>query len=757
MCQSIGLPPISTIGFGRVEVSSLNREPRPPARITAFTGARLSKLLAVRPHAADRAASRPLGAKACGPMSVERQGVERDDSGREVDSNLAWLAAVPAAALALFAIILLGPPLGSLLFPVETGGFWPAALGYVRPEGDEEARYLLALLAAVLVPLFVLWVRGRVSRPAVPRALAFSLQLVFVAVLVLAVFCRRGSVHLDISYFNLPTIIVALAICEAFTAVLIWPSTLDRIGALLSRRSFALTCGALFVAALATAIWLLPALQRDSTIGYATHATEFDLQYTFDEGLSVINGHTPLVNYVAQYGSLWPYVIAIPMHFGHGSLAAFTISMAFITLLTMLAVYAVIRRVVGSPIAALFLFLPFMATSFFLARGTPVKRYSFADYFGAFPLRYAGPYFVLFLLARHLTGSRPRRAGWIFLVAGLAVMNNTDFGIPALGATAIAVVAAADEPRTRRWWSERFGEAVAGLIGAFLLVSIVTVARTGDLPNLGLAFRYAHLIGLAGYYLLPMPWFGFWVAIYLTFCAALTVAALLISRSDARRIEIGTLVWIGIFGLGAGAYYTGRSNSEVLIALFSSWALAVVLLLAVLTRDLVRRGKHPSPAHLALFAGFGLLVCSLAQFPAPWRSVERLERHGPEIFEPTGDAQFVAANTKPGEPVVLLTNLGQRISREAGVDDVTPYSGVPSMPTKAQLTETLEHLREEGGTKVFFREAPENWPELVPALEHLGFRQIGASEPAAPEGQVPPDRIVLLSDAGATKAPGSGG
>jgi hypothetical protein len=37
MCHSIGLPPISTIGFGRTAVSSLSREPNPPAKITAFT------------------------------------------------------------------------------------------------------------------------------------------------------------------------------------------------------------------------------------------------------------------------------------------------------------------------------------------------------------------------------------------------------------------------------------------------------------------------------------------------------------------------------------------------------------------------------------------------------------------------------------------------------------------------------------------------------------------------------------------------
>jgi hypothetical protein len=36
MCQRIGLPPISIIGFGRIELSSEIRVPKPPARITNF-------------------------------------------------------------------------------------------------------------------------------------------------------------------------------------------------------------------------------------------------------------------------------------------------------------------------------------------------------------------------------------------------------------------------------------------------------------------------------------------------------------------------------------------------------------------------------------------------------------------------------------------------------------------------------------------------------------------------------------------------
>src|SRR6266478_5631335 len=36
MCQRIGLPPISTIGFGRTSVSSASRVPIPPASIATF-------------------------------------------------------------------------------------------------------------------------------------------------------------------------------------------------------------------------------------------------------------------------------------------------------------------------------------------------------------------------------------------------------------------------------------------------------------------------------------------------------------------------------------------------------------------------------------------------------------------------------------------------------------------------------------------------------------------------------------------------
>src|SRR4051794_15866006 len=45
MCQRMGLPPTSTMGLGRSEVSSLKRLPTPPARMTAFTADGSSRAL----------------------------------------------------------------------------------------------------------------------------------------------------------------------------------------------------------------------------------------------------------------------------------------------------------------------------------------------------------------------------------------------------------------------------------------------------------------------------------------------------------------------------------------------------------------------------------------------------------------------------------------------------------------------------------------------------------------------------------------
>src|SRR5215203_97225 len=67
MCQRSGSPPTSTIGFGLMAVSSANRVPRPPARITVF----------IRPPGRSRPAHRaPLSQGVAGRRSEVQAAAE---------------------------------------------------------------------------------------------------------------------------------------------------------------------------------------------------------------------------------------------------------------------------------------------------------------------------------------------------------------------------------------------------------------------------------------------------------------------------------------------------------------------------------------------------------------------------------------------------------------------------------------------------------------------------------------------------------
>src|SRR4029077_9442687 len=114
-----------------------------------------------------------------------------------------------------------------------------------------------------------------------------------------------------------------------------------------------------------------------------------------------------------------------------------------------LAVYATFRRLVRSSLLALALYLPFLATAFFMIVGPPSDRYGPENIFILWPIRYAGPFLLAWLAARHVDGAAPRRAWALFAVAGLVAVNNPDFGLAAAAAT-LAALAAAAPPRSLR-------------------------------------------------------------------------------------------------------------------------------------------------------------------------------------------------------------------------------------------------------------------------------------------------------------------
>ncbi|MGN6190409.1 MAG: hypothetical protein ACTHOE_16080 [Conexibacter sp.] len=646
-------------------------------------------------------------------------------------AEAAWIAAVPCAVLTVAAILLLASPLGQLLFPRRHYDFLQAIAPVVALEPREHAAFLLAIAGVVTLCLAVAGAARRPPQlaPAVSRRLVMASQLVLGAFLVTAFVGQRTAVFgssygfrgpRHFVYFTWPTIAVAAALAAAVPLALRSRSARPRLAAALretrTRRVAALACAGGFLV-----LWLLTALNLDSSVGNVNRAVFDMLPWSMDETYAILDGLTPLVDFHAQYGQLWPYLVATAMHVAGSGLGVYTGAMATIAGAAMLAVFALLRRVTRSSLAALALFLPFVATSFFVESGPLDDRYGPANLFTIFPVRYAGPYLLAWLLARRLDGAWPRRTPLLFLFAGLVALNNPEFGVPAVGATLVAC-ACARPPTSPRALARLLGGAALGMLGALALVTLLTFVRSGSAPHLGLLFEFARLYAVSGWAMLPMPTLGFHLVVFATFAGALVLAVVRASAREHDVVMTGMLAWTGAFGIGAGAYYVGRSHPDVLIDLFSAWALAVALLTVVAVRAMARRPSgSPRVVELAVLFALGLAVCSIAQTPTPWSQLKRLGDDTPvPAFRANALTRFLAHETHRGEHVAIYNLAGHRMAYDLGIQNVLPYASTESIVTRHQIAETVRALRAAGGRKIFLP-IGDTSPEVPAMLQDDGF------------------------------------
>ncbi len=642
-------------------------------------------------------------------------------------AQVAWLAALPCALATVLVVALLGAPVGDAFFEPGSETFWPRVPVHLEPV--EHARYVLALLGPAALAAAILvgsrW-SARVSEAAIRTAVlgAQLVLLLFVALCLLAqhdvVLGTTRPAWQRADYFTVATLVVA-ALAAGLVPLLMRRREVAARVAALARETPVRRAVALAVAVLFTAVWLLTAITTDGSIATTNLDVGIHVLWSLAEPFAILNGRTPLVDFHAQYGQLVPYLAAATMALFGASIGVFSITMAIGSGLTLLAVYALLRRVARSSVLALALYAPLVATGFFMKEGPLEDRFGPANLFPLWPIRYGGPYLLVWLLARHVDGAAPRRPWVLFLAAGLVLLNNPDFGLPALAALAVAL-AVARPPRSRRALGRLLGEAAGGLLAAVALVALLTLVRSGSLPQLGWALEFSKLYGVDGWAMLPLPRLGLYLVLYATFAAAVAAAAVRLAQRQPDVMLTAALAWSGTFGLLTGAYFAGRSHPEVLIDLFSPWALTLVLLALLVGRALAARDwRRPQPAELAVLFGLGIAVCSLAQTPTPWSQLERIGERAPEaVFKQREAAAFVAQRTRPHEPVAILIPLGHRIAYDAGRVNVSPYASSESMPTRQQLERTIAQLRQAGGDKLFLS-TYFTVGEAVAAMQQAGF------------------------------------
>jgi hypothetical protein len=649
--------------------------------------------------------------------------------------DLAWLGVIAGAPLLAVAIAWLAPALEGL-YPSPAQALFPEWAVLVKPEPREEVRAMFALAAAFVIALLVGLLGEERSQRRSLDPLVLSAQLVLVVLLGFAVLEQpRESGFLPENYFSPLLLSVPVIAGGAVLGVLLTIAAIGWRGRTFGARSAGYrqarqwwAAGAL--AALATAIFLLPAVVTEGTLSEAGPLATGHVSVQGEDYFAVVNGRTALVDYIAQYANLLPLAVEPILEAFDTSVASYSITVCLLSWLAMLAVFGVFGEVTRRPWAALGLFVPWVALSLIPWDDVGPFREFNGNYYGVLPGRYLGPFLLAWLTARSLRKPIPPWA--LFGFAGLVALNNWEFGLAALLALVVAQLAVFD------WWQSPWRrrrslalQAGAGLLGAVVVVCAITLLRAGELPSFELLNYFSRVFLRDAFGLVPMPFLGLHWAMYATYLGALLVTAVRIVRRAPDRTTTAMLAFAGTFGLLTAMYFVGRSSQFQLILLFPAWGLALALLvpsavasLREAREDRVRLRRILIPACAALI-GFGVMTAAIARVSPPWRQIDRLSETGPDPgLEAT--TEFVEARTEPGERVLIIASApGHLVAERAGVVDASPINGPTALLSEAEADRSLNQLEEEGGAQVF-----EAVPDLVGFTDMLrarGYRIAGSA------------------------------
>ncbi len=659
--------------------------------------------------------------------SVESQPQSGTVSTR-VDREDLLLASIFMAAVALtISMLVLAGPLGHLL-PRGDFQFFPSVMVLIYHKPTEQMRYLLAVAFVLVLGLVYAvvptphWLSTTQARRMLVRSLGICGLIAGAGV---AVWSWKAQFH-DFdgegptTHFGNGDLVVAIAIAAALIYLVRLRPRWFESRLLLTRRPKSWLWVA--IAALLTACWLLPSVFREQNLALADQYVTFHLQFTFDDFVAVVNGRTPLVNYAEQYASLLPFVVWPVLRLGGPQVGVFTVSMCALTFVALLSVERALALVTRNEILALALYVPFLATSlFFIIRGS--EPFNWASYYAVFPMRYFGPYVLLWICIRHIRGLRPHGSVAVFVCAGLVVLNNVEFGLPALLAAFIAVLAGSERDATGILRVVR--NLLVGLVIALAAVSVLTLLFAGQLPKLGLLTYYARLFGEGGFGLLPTPLGGLYMLVDMTFGAAVLAGALRYRDRSPDKAYTAALLYSGILGLGASNYYMGRTHPGGLVVLFSIWALSVALLALLALRALAANRVSARVSSLALVGSalisLGLAGTSIAQFPVPWTQLRRIAASAPppSPYDISAAVAFVRRTSHRGESVLLLAPLGHQIAFYADVDNIASVNNPTSVLTYQQLAEALTALKQARGNRIY---TLGTYSEVTAALAADGFK-----------------------------------
>jgi hypothetical protein len=579
------------------------------------------------------------------------------------------------------------------------------------PEPREQLAYLVLLSAPiVLVVLTVLLTRLRpsiaCSRWVVRAAVAGEVMVMLLVLASIAAQLRIGR------YFTVPALGLGMVIGILTLAVVVAsPGRLRqvRLPRVVSARSRRASRIALGVAAV-LALCVCSGLYTIHNLRFAPEEASFHIPFSSEEFSSVLNGATPLVDFTPQYSFVLPYVLEPVFDLQGGlTVTTFSVTMVAFSWLGLLAVYGAFRVATGRPLQALLTFAAFVGLALYPTSVDHGLTMSSASYYADLPLRYGLPFALTLLLVKTVPSLDPRLVFCLGLGAGATVMNNLDFGLPALGATVIALWCAA---RTRgRLPLRELTLLMLGLGVVVLGVVAVALARSGSVPDFEQMLYYPRQFALAGFLMKPIPGpFGLYLVMFLTLAGGLVLALLLAeggSADEGEAVRLALLAYSSTFGLGVGSYFVGRSEYHVLAAIFAAWALCLAAASAVIIPHLGRLVRASLALRLAAAPALALTAASLtvgiASLPAQAGALDLHDklRNGPSLYA-NGPMRALMQRCAPnGANAAVVYPFGYQLANAANVRDWFPYASERDVVTYQQLDSVRSSLASRHVTWVF--------------------------------------------------------
>jgi len=509
--------------------------------------------------------------------------------------------------------------------------------------------------------------------------------------------------------------------------------------------------------AIALGLYVPVLIQFPDRLGDLFHA-----RVAFGDLLAVAAGATPLHDFFPLYGMLLGYPIApIVAFFPASADAIVTYWVILLQALTLVVAIALVawaggRRYIG----AAAIVVPALAMS-----GGPPGIGPFT-YFPVNPVRTVLPVLAIATACWALSGSRRARGitgrGAAGAIAGIAALNNPDFGLGVV----LVILAASAATAMRGHRLRALCVSLGGAVAPFVLWAVAT-ALAGVPSDWSRYLMFQTLFGPEGYMSVPMTAVGWHVGAVVLFGAALAIGVALLVRTrcrmESRLARQGLLLTlVGGWSLLTLPYFMGRSLAPTLTggyALQICWAAAALMPVVVVGLRRSRMTGLPARSQAGAFSAVAgmvmLAVVSVAVLRAS--SLDAWNREVHPAVNQVGEQLPGALQSAPAA-VQAAASRG-RIAQIIGIPPLTAITtGIPSasafsQPDQSAVAPTLaraqcEVLSETTSEYVVVLSS------VVPALEGQGTcggldfsRVVFFGAPEAPATQ-PPFAAVPRRDAG---------